>query len=392
MPGFSNAFQNSMHSSGADLTQQDQEVVSMTVMAHNSRRICTDIVHQNDQDIVGHIYEGLPCFGERDDISTSAAPGMVRVYSLPEFNRMLYRARSGHHASRNVYNAAAIMSNYSYLGMNSTVGEANQDKSYHIPARVISQEMHGSTERLSDIFSPSYEWFNDTAEDAVQHDVGYPRPMAHATDCVQSTTSLYLVLMPVSFDFAHGFTANPFPLLRDLHRFASYHANNVDRDAERPSIYFDGGDSFETWEDTPFSTLFYDGDAPADADEGNNGDEFEQPRPAIRVRREDADSDRNRFGGVTYSVVPFASNSPSPPSPKDFMVCSLPGAPEARVFRVGSYAVDQKFFIGTHHQERDRVFASSRAVHDAVIKPGNSHEYHYQRLPSMAATLGTCGH
>lgn len=388
--GASNAFQRKMDATGASLTQQDQEVIAMNLVAHNSRAIGTEMVPYGDCDLAGHIYQGLPCFGARDEMDVSS-PGMMRIFSLPEFNKHLYRNRDGRSLTSNTRHASSIMNNFSYVGINSTVGEPNQDKSYSINAREVSQEFHGVTDRLTDIYAPAYEWFNTSSRDAVRDDVGYERPMAIAPQTVFSSTTLYLVLMPVSVAFVLGMTKNPFPTLRGLYGFSErnlYDDGSSDADV---AGFMDGCEYYDRWSDTPFAKDVVASVGAPSVGAGDD-DEFEAARPANRARRDNLWDGLSPFNAVTYSVLPFTSNSPTPPSPNQFVVSSKCGAPEARVLRIGSYSPDQKFFANAAHRGYDRIFASGRVVHDAVINPNSNHADFQRALPQISAVLWTTGH
>lgn len=398
-----NAYQAAMERSGATFAKQDQITIAAVMTAHDSRREYQSILPSGNV-LQNRIYRGLPCFVQKDTNDTHLVPGMVRLYSLPEMNRYLYENRNVQDVTLNSRNACAIESRFNFAGVNATIDHPADPARASLPRRVVSQEMFGVTETLADIFSPSDTYFNFEHQLEVQRDVGYQRRMALGAEVIQSMTNLYLILMASTIGFVTGKVPSPYPKVADVRAFAGL----FDRSGDEGRYYIDGAEHYANWIDTPFAKQGQGRDH-VDMDDVDEDPEMASARRRLnRLRRvDDAERDddnleeldvrpaqRRRVGrpvvrdtDVCYALIPFASNRGEPPSPEEFMVTSEVGAPEARVYHIGRYAVDQKFVSNPDTSRRYDLFSSPDAVHNAVINPHSDHAKFLVDVPYMAAHL-----
>lgn len=351
-----NAYQAAMIASGAIATSQDEQTVVCSVIAHDMRREFHRAT-PGAGNLANRIIAGMPHFVHVEALNTMISRHHTSIYSLPEINRYLANMCSEMSLEHNTRCARSIERSFNPIGINSTVSgptfAATRDR-----GRPAVMEISGVTKKCADIFSVSDAWFNRASENAVAGDVGYRRRMARAATSMHVGTGLYLILMPTTYAFLMGLTNNPYPTLAALYRFALESSGMVIEGDPTAREFIDGMDNYDTWDTTPFATIVggridrAGGAAVAAVAAAAGGavrrreevdilvDARGREAPAARRR-----ADRNN-NDVVYAFVPFACHG-ARPVPSDFMVSSFVGAPEARVYQVGTFSLDQRFAVGS---------------------------------------------
>ena len=223
-------------------------------------------------------------------------------------------------------------------------------RSQHLSVNV---EVSGRSNTTGDVWAASDKWFSPDIEERVRLiDPRIRHKLAVASGCASQLARNALVLMPVSRDFIDGKTDVIYPTLDDLYDFVRhYHGHygvtpfvsNYLRSRGQGVGDFNG-DAMHNEHVLRDGTQDPDVDAVDDDDALSLGLVRANGQRRRRVVVAAAGQTREAWEGykprVVYQFVPFSHMGQAPP-PQSFQSSTLPGAPRAHIFHIGTTTLNE---------------------------------------------------